>query len=272
MTGALSRGEQPRVAVSTAHNDVPAGSRGVVTGHDGTADEPFTVRVTLDGADRDVTFPATALSLVPRTRAEIIARTAATPGADTADGSTDPDREAGAQQSGAGASGDAAAGGGAPAESGTPDAAAAGDAPAKPGSSDAPAKPGSSDAAADPAAGGSNGEAPARKTKPAKSAGRKATRSAGGDVVITVTVAGDGASVEATHGTRKLVKGATLPVGAGHALAQLVNIESVTAAVEAVIAEHRTAKEAEADQLRNRLAELEKQLAEYQDIDVPDPA
>ncbi len=247
MTGALSRGEQPRVAVSTAHNDVPSGTRGVVVGHDDTADEPFTVRVTVDGTDRDVTFPTTALSLVPRTRAEIIARTAAdgTPAGDAATGSADPS---------------------APQQQDRSDAGSSADEPATAGAAAGPA-------GTEPAAGATNGDAPAKtKSKPAKSAGRKAARSAGGDVVITVTVAGDGATVEATHGTRKLVKGASLPVGAGHALAQLVNIESVTAAVEAVIAEHRTAKEAEAIQLRNRLAELEKELAEYQDIDVPDPA
>lgn len=213
LVSALGRGEQPRIAVVSAHAEVPAGTKATLVAYEPDTDSPFTVRLA-DGSE--VAAPATVLAVVPRGRAEIIARTAS--GEDTAG----PD--------------DAAP---APADT-------------------APA--GAAESGADPA--------PAKRAKAAKAVPKKPAKG-GGEVVITVTVAGDGATVEATHGTRKLVKGAALPVGAGHALAQLVNLEPVTAAVEAVIAEHRTAKEAEAEQLRSRLAELERELAEYQDIDAP---
>lgn len=232
LVSALGRGEQPRVAVTTEHGPVPAGTKAALVGHDPEADEPFTVRLTVEGAEKDIAMPAAALAVVPRTRAEIIARTAST--------------EAPATGTGGGAD-DAAAGRGRTAQPGDDPSGRGGD--GRPTAGDQGAKP----------------------RKAAKAAGRKAAKG-GGDVVITVTVAGDGATVEATHGTRKLVKGATLPVGAGHSLAQLVDIESVTAAVEAVIAEHRNAKQSEAEQLRSRLAELERELAEYQDIDVGDHA
>ncbi|GAA4200041.1 hypothetical protein [Actinocatenispora rupis] len=221
LVSALGRGEQPRIAVVSAHAEVPAGTKATLVGYEPDTDSPFTVRLA-DGSE--VAAPATVLAVVPRGRAEIIARTAS--GEDT----TGPDSPA-------------------PADTAPADPAPTGTAPT-----------GADGSGADPA--------PAKRAKAAKAAPKKPAKG-GGEVVITVTVAGDGATVEATHGTRKLVKGAALPVGAGHALAQLVNLEPVTAAVEAVIAEHRTAKEAEAEQLRSRLAELERELAEYQDIDAP---
>lgn len=249
LVSALGRGEQPRIAVVAAHADVPAGTKATLVAYEPDTAEPFTVRLG-DGAE--VAAPATVLAVVPRGRADVIARTAATDGA------------AGTDQAGPGAADRAG--------SGPADQAGSGPATERPGSdpagSDAAERAGSgaSESGAQPSAGDA---APAKRAaKAAKAAPKKPARG-GGEVVITVTVAGDGATVEATHGTRKLVKGASLPVGAGHALAQLVNLEPVTAAVEAVIAEHRTAKEAEAEQLRSRLAELERELAEYQDIDAP---
>jgi hypothetical protein len=229
LVSAFGRGEQPRVAVIAEHGGVSAGTKGALVGYEPESDEPFTVRLTVAGAERDVSFPAAVLAVVPRTRAEIIARSAGgdpQPAAEPAGGADPADEVRDAPSEGK--------------RTGDDDAEEAGPARAKP--------------------------------KPAKAAARKAARPSAGDVVITVTIAGDGATVEAVHGTRKLVKGASLPVGAGHALAQVVNIESVTAAVEAVISEHRAAKQAEADQLRDRLASLEKELAEYQGIDAVDPA
>ena len=221
LAGALARGEQPKVALIADHAGEPAGAKGVITGHDPGADEPFTVQF----GDREFAVPAVALTVVPRTRAEVIARTAG-------DGPpADPEQQ--------------------------------------PASTPAPSTRGTEAPAASDAAPDADGEGERRraaKTAAKAAAPRKGAKS-GGEVVITLTIAGDGAMVEATHGTRKLVKGTALPVGAGHAVAQAVNIESVTAAVESVIAEHRSAKQAEADQLRARLAELEAELNQYEGMD-----
>ncbi|HEY3503166.1 MAG TPA: hypothetical protein VGN37_10350 [Actinocatenispora sp.] len=244
LVSALGRGEEPRIAVVTAHADVPAGTKATLVAYEPDTDEPFTLRFG-DGAE--VAAPGAVLAVVPRGRADVIARTA---GADD-EGTTAPSAQA--------ADGS---------ESGTPEPAESeSDAATTANGSKPGAANGSESGAAQSVAG--EGAPAKRAAKAAKAAAKKPAKVGGTEVVITVTVAGDGATVEATHGTRKLVKGASLPVGAGHALAQLVNLEPVTAAVEAVIAEHRTAKEAEAEQLRSRLAELERQLAEYQDIDAP---
>lgn len=236
VANAVSRGEQPRVAALDAP-DVPVGAKGTVVGYDPDIPEPFTVRLDIDGEQRDLRLPATALALVPRTRAEVVARTAgsaATPSDDDASGDGNASGNGGAARNDSAVRDDSAAGN---------DSAADGQAETR-GSSTRKAK----------------------TARPARKAGRT-----GGDVVITVTVAGDGATVDATHGTRKLAKGATLPVSSGHALAQAIDLAPVTEAVESVIAEHRAAKQAEADQLRDRLAALERELAQYQDTD-PDAA
>lgn len=210
LVSALGRGEQPRIAVTTDHAGIPAGSKGVLVGYDPDAELPATVRVSVDGDPRDVPVPTSVLAVVPRGRADVIARTAAS----------------------------------------TADAAGAG-----PG--DGPG--------AEPAA--------TRRGRTGKAPARKASRG-GSEVVITVTVAGDGATVEASHGSRKLVKPTSVPVAVGHAVARAVDIEAVTDAVETVIDEHRSAKQAEAEQLRARLAELERELASYPGADdaAPEPA
>jgi hypothetical protein len=245
LVSALGRGEQPRVAVHTAHGEIPAGTRGVLVDHDPESDLPCTVRITRNGSEQDVRLPTAVLAVVPRGRADVIARTATT----------------GPDATGPGPASDAA--------SDTGLASTGADASARAGSADATGA-----AKADGATASDAGEpaAPVRRGRPAKAAAKKATRGTVGDVVITVTVAGDGATVEASHGSRKLVKPTALPVTAGHAVAQAIDIESITGAVEAVIDEHRSAKQAEAEALRARLAELERELAGYPGADDAEPA
>ncbi|BCJ32593.1 hypothetical protein Athai_00960 [Actinocatenispora thailandica] len=244
LISALGRGEQPRVSVHTAHGEIPAGTKGVLVDYDPDAELPGTVRITRNGSEQEVRVPTAVLAVVPRGRADVIARTAATfsdtDGAATGADGTEPT---------------------------TP---AAGSTPAT-GPAPAPAA-GTERARTDAEAGPAGGATPARRGRPAKAAAKKATRGGGaGDVVITVTVAGDGATVEASHGSRKLVKPTALPVTAGHAVAQAIDIESITGAVEAVIDEHRSAKQAEAEALRARLAELERELADYPGADGTEP-
>jgi hypothetical protein len=253
LVSALGRGEQPRVAVHTAHGEIPAGTKGVLVDHDPDADLPCTVRITRNGSEQDVRLPTAVLAVVPRGRADVIARTAATaPDTDATGpaGPTDTDPTTGTSGSTD------------PADAPRADAAGA----AGPAASDA--ERGAGDAEGEP----TGTATPARRGRPAKTAAKKAARGNAGDVVITVTVAGDGATVEASHGSRKLVKPTALPVTAGHAVAQAIDIESITGAVEAVIDEHRAAKQAEAEALRARLAELERELAGYPGADDTEPA
>jgi hypothetical protein len=250
LVSALGRGEQPRVAVHTAHGEIPAGTKGVLVDHDPDADLPCTVRITRNGSEQDVRLPTAVLAVVPRGRADVIARTAAT-APDTEPAATDPDPTAGTG----------------PADASTRAAGAAGPAPAD-GAAAPDAERSTGDAEGEP----TGAATPAKRGRPAKAAAKKAARGNAGDVVITVTVAGDGATVEASHGSRKLVKPTALPVTAGHAVAQAIDIESITGAVEAVIDEHRAAKQAEAEALRARLAELERELAGYPGADGTEPA
>lgn len=250
---ALGRGEQPRVAVHTAHGEIPAGTKGVLVDHDPDADLPCTVRITRDGSEQDVRLPTAVLAVVPRGRADVIARTAAT-APDTEPATTDTDPTAGTSSTG-------------PADASTGADAAGGPAPTS-GAAASDAERGAGDAEGEPTGTATS----ARRGRPAKTAAKKAARGNAGDVVITVTVAGDGATVEASHGSRKLVKPTALPVTAGHAVAQAIDIESITGAVEAVIDEHRAAKQAEAEALRARLAELERELAGYPGADDTEPA
>ncbi|BCJ26542.1 hypothetical protein [Actinocatenispora sera] len=272
LVSALGRGEQPRVAVHTAHGEVPAGTKGVLVDHDPDADLPCTVRITRNGSEQDVRLPTTVLTVVPRGRADVIARTAATdpdatgpasaptrPTSDAASGA-DPTSDADPASdaaTGAGPASDAATGAGPAGAAGRADSAGVGEAARAGGAS---------------ASDGESEAAPARRGRPAKAAAKKAARGSAGDVVITVTVAGDGATVEASHGSRKLVKPTPLPVTAGHAVARAIDIESITGAVETVIDEHRSAKQAEAEALRARLAELERELAGYPGADDAEPA
>jgi hypothetical protein len=250
LVSALGRGEQPRVAVHTAHGEIPAGTKGVLVDHDPDADLPCTVRITRNGSEQDVRLPTAVLAVVPRGRADVIARTAAT-APDPEPAATDPDPTAGTG----------------PADASTRAAGAAGPAPAD-GAAAPDAERSTGDAEGEP----TGAATPAKRGRPAKAAAKKAARGNAGNVVITVTVAGDGATVEASHGSRKLVKPTALPVTAGHAVAQAIDIESITGAVEAVIDEHRAAKQAEAEALRARLAELERELAGYPGADGTEPA
>jgi septal ring-binding cell division protein DamX len=234
---ALGSGDQPKVLVRSEEDGVPAPTRGRLVGYQDGEDAPFQVVLTVDGRERELSVPAAALAVVPRTSAEIIARTAATePPPETAPAAP--------------ADGEAAA----PARAAEPKA-------ADPKAAE-PKNETKNETKAEAKVAEGAETAPARKAAPRKAA-RGGGGGGGGEVTITVTVSGDATTVEAVHGTKKLVKQASLPVAAGRALAHALGVEAVTDAVEGLVAEYRLAKESEAEQLRSRLAELERELSEY---------
>jgi hypothetical protein len=263
---ALGSGDQPKVLVRSEEDGVPAPTRGRLVGYQDGEDAPFQVVLTVDGRERELSVPAAALAVVPRTSAEIIARTAA---AETAAVPAAPaDGEAAAPARTAepraadpkAADPKAAEPKGAEPKAADPKAADAKAAEAKAAEAKTADAKAAEAKAADAKAAEGEGAAPARKVT-----ARKAARGGGGggEVTITVTVSGEATTVEAVHGTKKLVKQASLPVAAGRALAHALGVEAVTDAVEGLVAEYRLAKESEAEQLRSRLAELERELSEY---------
>lgn len=73
---ALGSGDQPRVLVRSEEDGVPAPTRGRLVGYLDGDETPFQVVLTQDGRERELAVPAAALAVLPRTSAEIIARTA----------------------------------------------------------------------------------------------------------------------------------------------------------------------------------------------------
>lgn len=73
---ALGSGDQPRVLVRSEEDGVPAPTRGRLVGYLDGDETPFQVVLTQDGRERELSVPAAALAVLPRTSAEIIARTA----------------------------------------------------------------------------------------------------------------------------------------------------------------------------------------------------
>jgi hypothetical protein len=242
---ALGSGDQPKVLVRSEEDGVPAPTRGRLVGYQDGEDAPFQVVLTVDGRERELSVPAAALAVVPRTSAEIIARTAA----------TEPPPET---VPAAPADGGAAA----PARAAEPKAADPKAAEPKNETKSETRNEARNETKAEAKVAEGAETAPARKAAPRKAA-RGGGGGGGGEVTITVTVSGDATTVEAVHGTKKLVKQASLPVAAGRALAHALGVEAVTDAVEGLVAEYRLAKESEAEQLRSRLAELERELSEY---------
>lgn len=214
---ALGSGDQPRVLVRSEEDGVPAPTRGRLVGYLDGDETPFQVVLTQDGRERELAVPAAALAVLPRTSAEIIARTA-------------EDKTS---------------------EENVPEETAVADEREQP-VAEAPAAEKPAEVKPEPA--------PAKKAAP-----RKAAKAGNGgtEVTVTVTVTGEATTVEATSGAKKLVKAVTLPVASGRAMAQALGVEAVTDAVEMLVEEYRLAKEREADELRNRLAALEKELAGY---------
>jgi hypothetical protein len=236
---ALGSGDQPKVLVRSDEDGVPSPTRGRLVGYLDGDDTPFQVVLTQDGRERELSVPAAALAVLPRTSAEIIARTAS--GADEP-AATAPAEAPAADQTEEGTPQQGTPQQGTPQEDEAPEDKAVADMPAESKVDAAPA--------------------PAKKAAP-----RKAARAGGGngsgEVTVTVTVTGEATTVEAASGSKKLAKAVTLPVAAGRAMAQALGVEAVTDAVEMLVEEYRLAKEREAEQLRSRLAALEKELAEY---------
>lgn len=231
---ALGSGDQPKVLVRSDEDGVPSPTRGRLVGYLDGDDTPFQVVLTQDGRERELSVPAAALAVLPRTSAEIIARTAS--------GGDEPAATAPAEAPAADQTEEGTPQQGTPQEDEAPEDKAVADMPAESKVDAAPA--------------------PAKKAAP-----RKAARAGGGngsgEVTVTVTVTGEATTVEAASGSKKLAKAVTLPVAAGRAMAQALGVEAVTDAVEMLVEEYRLAKEREAEQLRSRLAALEKELAEY---------
>lgn len=220
---ALGSGDQPRVLVRSEEDGVPAPTRGRLVGYLDGDETPFQVVLTQDGRERELAVPAAALAVLPRTSAEIIARTADAKPSEEDDKAPEDDKAAEVKVL-------------------ADKAATAEEKPAE----EKPAE--------------TRAEAPAKKAAPRKAA---KAGNGGGEVTVIVTVTGESTTVEASSGSKKLVKGVTLPVAAGRAMAQALGVEAVTDAVELLVEEFRLAKEREAEQLRSRLAELEQELARY---------